>query len=64
MNRLVDTILDTDSYKFSQYLQYPPKMNKMYSYLESRGGYADAIEFFGLQYILKNQFCTPVTVGS
>lgn len=26
MNRLVNAILDTDSYKFSQYPQYPPKM--------------------------------------
>jgi len=63
MNRLVNMILDTDSYKFSQYAQYPRRMNKMYSYFESRGGYADATVFFGLQYILKVHFCSPITVA-
>ena len=46
-------ILDTDSYKASHYLQYPPKMTKLYSYIESRGGKWDRMVFFGLQYILK-----------
>lgn len=44
---------DTDSYKVSQYKQYPQGATKAMSYLEARGG-AEKIKFFGLQYILKN----------
>jgi len=44
---------DTDSYKTSHYLQYPPGMSGMFSYLESRGGEFDRTVFFGLQYIIK-----------
>lgn len=46
-------ILDTDSYKASHYLQYPPGTTGIYSYLESRGGKYNSTVFFGLQYILK-----------
>lgn len=46
-------LLDTDSYKASHYLQYPPLTSSMFSYLESRGGKYDKTVFFGLQYILK-----------
>jgi nicotinamide phosphoribosyltransferase len=53
-------ILDTDSYKASHWLQYPPGTTAMYSYLESRGGkYAQTV-FFGLQYILKEYLAQPV----
>jgi nicotinamide phosphoribosyltransferase len=53
-------ILDTDSYKASHWLQYPPGTTAMYSYLESRGGkYAQTV-FFGLQYILKEYLTQPV----
>ena len=53
-------ILDTDSYKASHWLQYPPGTTAMYSYLESRGGkYAQTV-FFGLQYILKQYLAQPV----
>jgi len=45
-------ILDTDAYKCSQFLQYPPGTTTIYSYTEPRGGYADKIMFFGLQYNL------------
>ena len=45
-------ILDTDSYKFSHFLQYPRGTTAMYSYFESRGGKFDKTVFFGLQYIL------------
>lgn len=47
-------LLDTDSYKASHFLQYPPNTTSMFSYLESRGGRYDKTVFFGLQYILKN----------
>ncbi len=32
----INPILDTDSYKFSHYLQYPKGMQEMFSYFESR----------------------------
>lgn len=55
-------ILDTDSYKASHWLQYPPGTTAMYSYLESRGGkYAQTV-FFGLQYILKEYLTQPVAL--
>ena len=46
-------ILQTDSYKVSHYLQYPPGTQHVYSYFESRGGAFPEIVFFGLQYFLK-----------
>ena len=48
-----NNLLDTDSYKPSHYLQFPPGTEWMYSYLESRGGRYDQTVFFGLQYLLK-----------
>lgn len=56
-------ILDTDSYKASHYLQYPPKTTGMYSYLESRGGRYGSTVFFGLQYLLKQYLSTPFTAN-
>src|SRR5215510_6408961 len=55
-------ILDTDSYKTSHYLQYPPKTESVFSYLESRGCERDwqSTVFFGLQYILKEYFKDPI----
>src|ERR1017187_6968065 len=46
-------LLDTDSYKLSHWLQYPPNTTSMFSYLESRGGKYGQTLFFGLQPILK-----------
>jgi nicotinamide phosphoribosyltransferase len=58
---LTNPILNTDSYKASHYLQYPPGTERIFSYVEARGGpYADAL-FFGLQAILKAEFARPVT---
>jgi nicotinamide phosphoribosyltransferase len=54
-------VLNTDSYKTSHYLQYPPGTTKVFSYIESRGGVYDRTVFFGLQYILKEFFSKPVT---
>ena len=56
-------ILDTDSYKSSHFLQYPPKTTRLFSYLESRGGKYPATRFFGLQYILKRYLSTVVTAA-
>jgi len=63
MTTLADTniILDTDSYKASHFLQYPPKTTRLFSYLESRGGKYPATRFFGLQYILKRYLSHVVT---
>lgn len=46
-------ILNTDSYKASHWLQYPPGTEYVYSYIESRGGLHDATVFFGLQAFVK-----------
>jgi nicotinamide phosphoribosyltransferase len=54
-------IMDTDSYKASHWLQYPPDVTSMYSYFESRGGrYRDTV-FFGLQYYLLEHLSRRVT---
>jgi nicotinamide phosphoribosyltransferase len=54
-------IMDTDSYKASHWLQYPPDVTSMYSYFESRGGrYKDTV-LFGLQYYLAEYLTKPIT---
>ncbi|MBS1794997.1 MAG: nicotinate phosphoribosyltransferase [Acidobacteria bacterium] len=61
----INGIIDTDSYKASHYLQYPPDTTRAFFYLESRGSDRDWHEtvFFGLQYLLKNYFLEPFTQG-
>jgi len=54
-------ILNTDSYKISHWVQYPPGMDGMFSYIESRGGLYPRTVFFGLQAIFKEYLSTPVT---
>ena len=54
-------ILNTDSYKASHWLQYPPGMDGMFSYIESRGGLHSRTVFFGLQTILKEYLTRRVT---
>ncbi|AJY10102.1 nicotinate phosphoribosyltransferase [Burkholderia dolosa] len=58
---LANPILNTDSYKASHFLQYPPDASAMFSYVESRGGRYDRTLFFGLQMLLKEYLCRPVT---
>ena len=53
-------LLDTDSYKASHWLQYPPGTDSMFSYVESRGGRYPTTVFFGLQYILKTYLSQPL----
>jgi nicotinamide phosphoribosyltransferase len=55
-------ILNTDSYKASHYLQYPPDAKFVSGYVESRGGIFKDSLFFGLQYVLKNQLNKPITM--
>ena len=55
-------ILDTDQYKSSHFLQYPPNTTGLVAYLESRTGLYDKTVFFGLQYILKKYLTKPITI--
>ena len=54
-------ILNSDSYKYSQFNQYPPGTEYVYSYIESRGGEWDATVFFGLQAFIKEYLTDPIT---
>lgn len=50
----------TDSYKISQWKQYPPDTTRISSYVESRGG-VDKSVFFGLQAFIKEYMLNPLT---
>ena len=54
-------ILNTDSYKSSHYLQYPPKSEYVSSYIEARGGEYSKTLFFGLQAFIKAYLLRPIT---
>jgi len=54
-------LLNTDSYKASHWLQYPPGTEYVYSYIESRGGEYDRTVFFGLQAFMKEYLTKPIT---
>lgn len=54
-------ILNSDSYKYSQWVQYPPGTEYVYSYIESRGGIYDKLVFFGLQAFIREYMTKPVT---
>ena len=56
-------ILNSDSYKYSQFCQYPPGTEYVYSYIESRGGKYDQLVFFGLQAFIREYLTTPVTAA-
>ena len=60
-NITFNPILDTDSYKASHFLQYPPSTTGLFAYLESRGGRFPQTLFFGLQAILKSQLLQTIT---
>lgn len=55
-------ILNSDSYKYSMHLQYPPGTETVFSYIESRGGEWDQTVFFGLQAFIKEYLTLPVTM--
>ena len=61
MNIITNLLLNTDSYKMSQFNQYPEGTEKIFSYIESRGGQYDTTLFFGLQIFLKEYLSKPVT---
>ena len=54
-------LFNTDSYKVSMYLQYPPQTTSVYSYLEARGPLHSHVVFFGLQAFIKEYLTTPIT---
>lgn len=58
-------LLMVDSYKHSHYLQIPPEVKVMYSYIEARGCNDPTMRhtlFFGLQAFIKDVLCEPVTI--
>lgn len=58
---LLTAIIRTDSYKFSQWMQYPADTTHISSYIESRGGEDESV-FFGLQAFIKEYMLTPITM--
>lgn len=54
-------ILATDSYKASQWVQYPKDTARISSYVEARGGMEESV-FFGLQAYLMDYLSKPVTL--
>jgi len=58
---LKNIALNTDSYKASMHCQYPPGTQRVFSYVESRGGKYPKTVFFGLQYYLMEYLMTPFT---
>jgi nicotinamide phosphoribosyltransferase len=60
MNLTKNIVLNSDSYKYSQFSQYPPLTEGVYSYISSRGGKHKESLFFGLQMFLKEYMMHPV----
>lgn len=61
---MTNIILNTDSYKASHYLQYPPNTNYISAYIESRGCEKynfNKLLFFGLQAYIKKYLLKPIT---
>lgn len=56
-------ILNADSYKYSQFNQYPENTEYVFSYIESRGGHWDVTLFFGLQAFVKKFLMRPITMA-
>lgn len=55
-------ILNSDSYKYSMFTQYPEGTEYVYSYIESRGGFPwTHTVFFGLQAYIKEYLTKPIT---
>ena len=59
---LNNLILNSDSYKTSHWLQYPPGSEYMSSYVEARKGDHDVL-FFGLQAFIKEYLQAPITMA-
>lgn len=59
---LMSVIVRTDSYKLSQWLQYPADTVNISSYIESRGGEPESV-FFGLQAFIKDYLLDPISMA-
>lgn len=57
---LLTAVTQTDSYKMSQWLQYPSDTTHISSYIEARGGEPTSV-FFGLQAFIQEYLTTPIT---
>jgi len=74
-NPITNFILDTDSYKITQFLQYPPETTNIFSYVEARGPDAEIqalydkflpnedvmVTYVGPQIFIKEYLSTPIT---
>lgn len=60
-NNFANFLLNTDSYKTSHWVQYPPQTEYISSYIEPRGGIFPETVFFGLQAFIKEYLSTPVS---
>lgn len=60
LNLIVSNIVRTDSYKMSQWLQYPPNTTHISSYIEARKG-SKKVVFFGAQAFIKEYLLEPIT---
>lgn len=54
-------ILNTDSYKASHFLQYPPGTEYVSSYIESRAPVEESVLFFGLQMFMQEYLTKPIS---
>ena len=61
-SNLSNLILNSDSYKASHWLQYPPGSEYMSSYVEARKGDYEVV-FFGLQAYIKEYLDKPITTA-
>ena len=57
----ISLLLNTDSYKASHWMQYPPGTEYVYCYIESRGGKYDETVMFGLQMFIQEYLSKPIT---
>jgi YesN/AraC family two-component response regulator len=46
------------------FVQYPPKTETVFSYIESRGGKYDETVFFGIQAFIKEYLSKPITMAN
>lgn len=60
--QLLTAIIRTDSYKMSQWKQYPKGTTHISSYIEARGGERESV-FFGLQAFIKDYMMNPITMA-
>ncbi|HHT7856077.1 nicotinate phosphoribosyltransferase [Pasteurella multocida] len=59
-SNFLNLILNTDSYKASHWLQYPPNTEYISYYIEARQGNLDVV-MFGLQAFIKEYLLKPIT---